>query len=918
MSMKKIRSNIFYLYTVFFVTFMLIALIPSQIKTGTLFGVGLFTDGIKQHLVFMQDFVKNISNSFSNIPLRIYRFDIGLGADFLLNYGYYSLFDPLTIIAYIIPINYIEFSYYLLIVLRIYLSGIAIIFLAKKFNIRSVPALLGTAIFYCFNLTVLYSAFRHPMFINGPLLIPLIILGAEKVFRGESPFLLVVSSFLGLITQFYFYIYASFGFELFVLIRIFLQKKEKNTRALIKEFFHINLLYALGAFLGGFVLFPQLLATINGGRTNSKGFIVYKGFDYLSILSSFLIPVIGNRYSASVGNILILFVVFLFIFSKKRSWEKYFFLILSSLLFISLFGYAINVFSYVNNRWTYLIILPTALMLGQVLDKPETIKDSSFIPATRAILIIISLIVGFGVLTLVDLLDNTLLSIISTVIVIGLEYFALKFISKVQFGLKFKPLIQPKRLLRLTLITSFLILFGTAFAYNFFLTASEGLSAYADGEALSYFDNDDSFYRVEQTTYVLGSDFLGNDGLVYGYPSTHSYNTMFNGNIYNMIEYFNVVNHNNSVGYNGFNQRSILSAISHVKYHIIRDSDKVVVPFGYRLDQEVKLVKFTDKYNKVVETGYIEYDGKNPVYEDAGIYVNENFLNFGFVYQNYIRLSELENISKLGRERVLLDAVILDEDCNLPLYQANDLPAYSIADIKMNNLMLEGNIIKVSSGGGFLEFQIDNVHNSEVFIEITGLKKNNRYQNYQVVYEASDDFGNESWHNEKYYGYGRNFHISNPNHLVNLGYFNTNDLKVRISFEEGFYDYQNLSYYLNPQDELIEKIAKLNQETLEELEFKTNGFSGKIELEKDGFLCISLPYSQGFTAFVDGEETKIHQANIGYMGIFLSKGQHEIEFVYQTLGLKTGMFVSISSLGIFTLVCLYYVSKYSKKSTRKN
>ena len=147
MSMKKIRSNIFYLYTVFFVTFMLIALIPSQIKTGTLFGVGLFTDGIKQHLVFMQDFVQNISNSFSNIPLRIYRFDIGLGADFLLNYGYYSLFDPLTIIAYIIPINYIEFSYYLLIVLRIYLSGIAIIFLAKKFNIRSVPALLGTAIF---------------------------------------------------------------------------------------------------------------------------------------------------------------------------------------------------------------------------------------------------------------------------------------------------------------------------------------------------------------------------------------------------------------------------------------------------------------------------------------------------------------------------------------------------------------------------------------------------------------------------------------------------------------------------------------------------------------------------------------------------------------------------------------------------
>ena len=129
-----------------------------------------------------------------------------------------------------------------------------------------------------------------------------------------------------------------------------------------------------------------------------------------------------------------------------------------------------------------------------------------------------------------------------------------------------------------------------------------------------------------------------------------------------------------------------------------------------------------------------------------------------------------------------------------------------------------------------------------------------------------------------------------------------NDLKIRISFEEGFYDYQNLSYYLNPQDEIIEKIAQLNQETLEDLEFKTNGFSGKIELEKDGFLCISLPYSQGFTAFVDGEETKIHQANIGYMGIFLSKGQHEIEFVYETRDENGNVCLFFR---IFTLVCLY-------------
>lgn len=908
--MKKLKNNIFFLYSIVFFAFIFIALIPSEIKTGTLFGVGLFTDGIKQHLIFMQDYVKSISETMRGQPLTIYRYDLGLGNDFFLHYTYYSLFDPLTIIAYVLPIKYIEFSYYLLIVLRLYLSGIAIIFLARKFNIHNHYALLATAVFYSFNITILYSAFRHPMFINGPLIMPLIILGAEKVLRKESPFLLIIASFLSLITQFYLYIYGCFGFELFVLIRLFPLLKEKSGRIFFKELIAVNLFFALGAFLGGFVLLPQFLATISGGRTASKGFVIYSAYDYFSFLESFFIPVIGNRYSPTFGNFIILFVVLLYLYTSRKSREKYYLLILVVLLFIPFFGYMINVFSYINNRWTYLLLPPAALILGKVIQSPDEITDQAYIRSARTVLILLCLTVGFGVLALFELLDKPLIMILGITIFIVSEYYAIRRLAKLSYGLKLKTLINPRLLTRLTLISSFAILLGVSIAYTYFLTASEGLSAYDDKEALGIISEEEGFYRVDQNTYILNSDFLSNDNLVYGFPSTYAYNTMVSGSITEMIEFFNVVNHNNTVGYNGFNDRFALNAVSHVKYLIIRDSDRVRIPYGYSLLEKVRLAKFApDKFNNSAKTGYIEYVDGERVYEDAGIYVNENFLNFGFVYDQYITKADLEGFSGIGRENVLLEAVILEEDIPLAKHQANDLTAFSLPNLYTENLQIKDGEIIVFGETGSMSFAIPEVDNSEIYVAITGLENVDRYRNFEVIYEA-----NETVHSERNYAYGSYFHIPNPNHLVNLGYFDQETVSVKITFEAGNYRYDDICYYVNSLSEVVQKAERLNRKTLQNLIFYTDGFSGDIELEETGFLYISLPFSRGFTAYVDGMKTDIKVANIGYMGIYLQPGRHHIEFVYQTPGMKAGIILSLASLGvIFGILCWRIIRKHQGK-----
>ena len=78
-----------------------------------------------------------------------------------------------------------------------------------------------------------------------------------------------------------------------------------------------------------------------------------------------------------------------------------------------------------------------------------------------------------------------------------------------------------------------------------------------------------------------------------------------------------------------------------------------------------------------------------------------------------------------------------------------------------------------------------------------------------------------------------------------------------------------------------------------------NSIKGKIRLEKDGLLYLSMPNLPGFSAYVDGKECNI----ISYMdgvGIDLSKGDHIIELKYTPKGMWLGIIISVVfALGFF-------------------
>ena len=98
---------------------------------------------------------------------------------------------------------------------------------------------------------------------------------------------------------------------------------------------------------------------------------------------------------------------------------------------------------------------------------------------------------------------------------------------------------------------------------------------------------------------------------------------------------------------------------------------------------------------------------------------------------------------------------------------------------------------------------------------------------------------------------------------------------------------------------------------LENIQLGTNRITGQINLEKDKILCLTIPYSEGWTARVDGKETEILQANTMFMAIPLEKGSHSVVLTYRTPGMMIGIVMTVMGAGLCVIIAAK--RRYNKK-----
>ena len=124
----------------------------------------------------------------------------------------------------------------------------------------------------------------------------------------------------------------------------------------------------------------------------------------------------------------------------------------------------------------------------------------------------------------------------------------------------------------------------------------------------------------------------------------------------------------------------------------------------------------------------------------------------------------------------------------------------------------------------------------------------------------------------------------------------------------GVYHFDEFSVVSEPLTTYESKAAALAAESLENADIHQNpssfvsaGVTGEITVSENKLLCLTIPYSDGWKAYVDGTPAVIEKVNLMFSGLWLTPGHHTIELRYETPGLLYGICLSAAGFLLFLL-----------------
>lgn len=136
---------------------------------------------------------------------------------------------------------------------------------------------------------------------------------------------------------------------------------------------------------------------------------------------------------------------------------------------------------------------------------------------------------------------------------------------------------------------------------------------------------------------------------------------------------------------------------------------------------------------------------------------------------------------------------------------------------------------------------------------------------------------------------------------ITLGTYTGSPITLQVTFPVSpmgqlkVYAYQlNYNAYEN-------MVATLADEQLNVTSYDSTHLNGTIDVKEDGLMLLTIPYSEGWSAEVDGSEAEIIAINDALMGIRLSKGSHEIKLTYSPYMFKEGLAISCVCILVIAL-----------------
>ena len=169
------------------------------------------------------------------------------------------------------------------------------------------------------------------------------------------------------------------------------------------------------------------------------------------------------------------------------------------------------------------------------------------------------------------------------------------------------------------------------------------------------------------------------------------------------------------------------------------------------------------------------------------------------------------------------------------------------------------------------------------------------YVNDRSIKEVNVDYG---YRNKKTNNVDRGF-------FIELGYLNPGET-VTLKNETNEKSMDADIYYFD-YSALKEVYEKLNDETWNLKTWEDTFLSGEITAKTGGIMMTSIPYDEGWTAYVDGEKTELVKVKDTFVGVRVGAGTHTVEMRFFPRGLKAGILISVLSL--IALFIIRFITK---------
>ncbi|MDO4321078.1 MAG: YfhO family protein [Lachnospiraceae bacterium] len=883
----------FIVYTIAF-SFLLFLVFFDFIWRGKTFII--FGDGVAQYFprtILYSNYIKDMVSGLlsGNFVLPMYDFRNGLGSEVAYSleplYALYALFDE----------NHMELAYNMVTVLRFYLAGVTSSILLLYFKKDYFAAFMGSVVYVICGFA-LYGGAMHTMFMIPMIMLPLLILSIEEILRHRRFYLCTIFVAVSLLSNYYFLYMNTIAMGIYFIVR-FLCQKERERRT-FKKFIGRGLVisgsYLMGVGIGFMTLattFGQYLGSGRNGAAMIKtaSLFYYRAEWLLSCFQTFLTTANSPGEWLKLGYLPIAMLAVVILFARKGRKELKIFSVISLIFMLfPVFGFIFSGFSTVINRWCYMAALVVGYTVADCL--PDLLRMQKKEKRLCAVVVAVyGFLAFFG-----NYYKNTSAVKIAAILLV------ITFVTVLLCQDEWRWMSSITKKCLLLALTAAIVFYQGFSLYEIrgridqYASTGYTLDRLKDTPIRAVKElEDNSFYRSAVPKLVYDT---GNSSILLDYYSTSLLNSTYNGYVNQYLRMMGNTSFS-SMQYLGMNNRLFENDLAAVKYYASYENMDFPIPYGYE---------------EVLDT---EVEGKA-----AKVYENQYALPIGYTYDSIITEEELEEYNVLERQEVLMQQVLLHSA------EISEGEKAAVTTVPLEILSSEGDGVRLTkdkmiagdgeNGGKAdgkykLTLHFDGKADSETYLVLHNafLEGDMSEDPIKLTITAAGSSQSYSFEADDY-----RYHTGQEDFVFNLGYHEEPVDSCTITMKrEGVIQFEELALYSQPMENVPEYTKALTENVLENVVVDTNEVSGTISLDKDKVLVLSIPYQNGWTAYVDGKETELQRANYAYMALPLTAGDHTIELSFAIPGVKYAMVIVPGSVILFAAVCIisWLIKKRKKR-----